>query len=500
MRSTSNQLIELNSIEPIRSGEMDDLPILPFKKVLSYLSLRDRLKSRAVSRRWCQMVDSFKVERLCFSEEPIDRILYKNQVVCGAFVQNFISSPGFDGFFKTFGRSIFSHLKHLRLYGIDLQAGSRTAFTHTLNSFVYLEELGLIYKWTSRKDEKRRVLKLDLPMLKSLQFEEVRAIEKLTLNAPILRKVKLIKCTLNLDLVHGESVELLFVVWNLSLVKLESLRNLQQLYVGFRTKIEDIPLLLGLNQLKEIHLAYDHLYDSNSTRKLFEQKQRHGRTDLKIYRFGCLLDGPGDPAMHLGNFTEVNFPYLAVNPSRLANEIPLRNCLVYRAIEGLAPELQAIFLKRLTDLNMVHVDREVEDVASFLNFLKTFDHITSLVLANQRQDLFNRLPDFPVQELNLIFKPFDFDFEFLLKLKNLMMLYIQFEIGTELILRALEEFKLLEFFSVSLSKIVEIFIENPKPFTKSSKLFKVHIRGKRLETQNLSDVMQFIEQNVIEEQ
>ena len=474
---------------------MDDLPLLPFKKVLSYLKLRDRLKSRAVSRKWCQMVDSCKVESLCFSEEPIDWILKKHQVDSGVFAQNFISSSSFNGFFKAFGRSIFNYLKHLRLYGLDLQTGTGTAFTRTLNSFVHLEELDLIGKWIPEKNKKQRTFKLNLPMLKSVQFKNIHGIEKLTLNAPVLRKVKLTRCSLSLYLIHGESVETLLIELRslLSRMKMEGLKNLKHLYVGRGTRI-DLPLLFGLDQLKEVHLPSDH--DENDVREIFKLKQRYGRTDLKIYRLGYLLDGPGEPAMHFGNLTEVNFPYLAVNSSRLADEIPFRINLLYPAIEGIDPEIQATFLKKLTDLTWIALERKVEDVDRFLNFLQTCcRHITSLVvLTDQPQDLFDRLPDYSVQELNLFRRPFDL--EFLFKLKNLMMLDFQFEIDIELVLRALQEFKFLKRFSVSLCKFLEIFIEIPKGPTKSSKLLKVHIDGEfGLETQDPCVVIQFIEQN-----
>ena len=140
---------------------MNDLPVLPFEKVLSYLSLEDVIKSRAVSRSWCQMIDSFKVKSLCYSRHPEGFIYEKSRWVSGAFAQNFISSTRFEFFFKTFGQTILSHLKHLRLYAIDLHAVSRTAFTRALNSFGQLEELDLISKWNLPIDKKGRQLKLN---------------------------------------------------------------------------------------------------------------------------------------------------------------------------------------------------------------------------------------------------------------------------------------------------------------------------------------------------
>ena len=68
-----------------REVTMNDLPVLPFEKILSYLSLKDLIKSRAVSRRWYRMINSFRVKRICISESPIGFIFEKNRLVSNAF-------------------------------------------------------------------------------------------------------------------------------------------------------------------------------------------------------------------------------------------------------------------------------------------------------------------------------------------------------------------------------------------------------------------------------
>ena len=171
--------------------KMDELPELPFRKVLSYLSLEEVIKLRAVSRSCQWMIDNYRVMHLCYSRVPIGHIIEKNLWVTGAFTQNLIVSTKFESFFKTFSQSILSHLKHLRLYDIDFNAGNRTAFTRMLNSLGQLEELDLVGKWILRTNNKQRQLKLKLPMLKSVLFEQVLGIKKLTLEAPNLKKVKI---------------------------------------------------------------------------------------------------------------------------------------------------------------------------------------------------------------------------------------------------------------------------------------------------------------------
>lgn len=125
-------------------AKWNDLPELPFELILRYLSLEDRIKFRRVSKGWKEMIDSSKVKTLCFSDHPAGFILNKNRWVRGAFAQNFISSPNFESFFQTFGQSLISSLKHLRLCKTDFRAEKVTILVQTLNSFKQLEELSLI--------------------------------------------------------------------------------------------------------------------------------------------------------------------------------------------------------------------------------------------------------------------------------------------------------------------------------------------------------------------
>ena len=74
--------------------QLNDLPVLPFEKILSYLSLQDRILSRAVLRRWCWTVDSFKTKHLCFSDRPRD--LSKRRVDWFAAHSPRTSSPNSD--------------------------------------------------------------------------------------------------------------------------------------------------------------------------------------------------------------------------------------------------------------------------------------------------------------------------------------------------------------------------------------------------------------------
>ena len=172
---------------------MYELPDLPFEKVLSHLTLAELLKARAVSREWYQRINCYRVHCLCFSQHPIDFIFGKRRLVTGLFVRNFIRSNRFASFFTTFCPTILSNLRHLRLCQLNLDEENRAAFASALNSFTQLQELDIIQLdvgcWTMSSFSKL-VVELNLPMLQGIRLEEVHGIERMVLNAPILKNEK----------------------------------------------------------------------------------------------------------------------------------------------------------------------------------------------------------------------------------------------------------------------------------------------------------------------
>ena len=410
---------------------MEDLAELPFERLLSYLSLEDRIRSRAVSRSWRKKFD-FKLNSLCYSKHPIGFIYGKRRLTSGVFAPNLIISPRFVSFFDVFGRSILSNLKHLRICGLGLVEMNGATLTRAFSSFSQLEELALFCFGDPRRSP-RIEFELNLPMLNSLQLKNFYGIHKLTVDAPKLRKIQLASCCyLQLNLVHGESVERLLAD-ELQCIPTSNLTNLQYIHIGNRSVI-DRTILSYMHQLKEFHLE-----DPLTLRWLFEQKQRYGRTNLKIYQRGYLLNGPDDPA--ISSFLVSNneaFVRLAENPSRLADEMPFLDCIRYTAIERVARGSEVLVLKRLTELRRIVVVRPVNDIERFLEVLKNSDHLLKLEFdSDQPAALFNRLPEHcAVQWLTIRYAvP---DLEFLLRMKHLIHLDVKFSIDAGLIRKLIE--------------------------------------------------------------
>ena len=418
---------------------MDELPELPFEQILSYLCLSDLLKARAVSSGWYQRINCRKVKSLCFSERPSGFVWAKKRLIRGVFVQNFISSSRIDRFFATHASTILSDLKHLRLCNLNFNEETMRA-VQMLNSLGRLEELD-IFRFDLHSNPKI-VIDLKLPMLRSVHLKDVLGVEKLILDSPGLQRVELWDSA-SLELVHGESVERL-LLYQLEYAAVKNLKNLKELHIRWFSEF-DSTLLSSLKQLKELHL---HGGDLSLYSQLFEQKRRYNRTDLKIYRFGCLLDGPEDPLVtRFQNYDdEALLVYLAENPTRLVDEIPLCWYLPYSAIEHVALGPAVSLLKRFTDLNTITADEHVQDTERFLDLLNSLDNIVMLVFtSDQPQELFERLPEHcAIQELYIQCKPSDL--LFLCRLKHLIQLDLVFSIDLELIRKILEQLPFLTSF------------------------------------------------------
>ena len=460
---------------------MDDLPELPFEKVLSYLNLGDRLRLSAVSRSCRQKIANHRVKSLCYSERPSGFIWGKSRWVSGAFAENFISSTRFATFFDTFGQSVLSGLKHLHLCGLDSSVKDQSTFIRTLNSFGQLEELNIIRVNCGQQQE----FKLNLPKLTSIRLEQLKADRRLTLEAPRLRKVTVLDCPdLRLHFVHAESVESLNTESVKSLntcridqVKVKNLKNLQCLYVKY-LRMVDSTFLSSLKQLKEIHLQ-----SHQSVSQLFEQKRRYGCADLKIYVNGLLLDDPDDPARGNainGYLTENWLVCLAENRSRLADEIPLYHELRYSEIDGVAPRLEVNVLKRCTELKEVTVDGPLQDTQRFLDLLKNWKNISELSFeCDQPQDLFDRLPEHCAVQKLYVYRA-QSDLTFLFRLKNLIHLNIFWPIDSETVRRAFEELPFLSYFTFSKVRSSGYSIQPVAIEIDRSKRFSVSVDFKKI--------------------
>ena len=419
---------------------MNELPDLPFQQVLTYLSLVDCLKSRAVSRDWKARIDNYRVKSLCCSERASGFVRGKHRLISGEFAQNFISSSRFGSFYSTFGQSVLSNLKRLRLCDLQVQKKNRKAFIECLQSFGKLEELDIIrFRILSNPFFSSSDLELRFPVLTSINIERsLPSIGSLTLDAPRLRKVRVSGCLRRILLVHPESVEKV-IIDRFDQIDVQKLKNLKQLYVESPSYFELAPTLSGLEQLSEIHLD-----KCSDVPYLLEQKRQYGLADLKIYLSGALQNDEqnDEQAAHIGVLFicshQISFAYLVENHTKLADEIAFLRDLRYSAIERVAPEVAISILKRLTNLETIRVDEPINDIARFLDLVKTLQIAELEFECAQPQDLFDRLPEHCTLQFLVIHRtPGDLDFLF--RLQHLVHFKMLSTVDTETIRRFFEE-------------------------------------------------------------
>ena len=473
----------------VKLNKLNNLPDIPFEKILSYLPLEDLVRSRAVAPRWYRTIDRFRVNSLFYSDRPSGHIFEKSRLVNDVFAQNFICSHKVWSFFNTFANSILLKLKRLRFYRLDFNAETQPLFDSTRESFVHLEELSLFHV---RSDSKAWAMKL--PMLRSFRLEDGSGFKGLIFNSPKLLEVRCLRSKpLVLDFVQGDCVERLTTdEWRKAMG--EKLKNLKYLYCEDSIAIYST-ILADLKVLKEIHVSYP-----NHAKHLFERRKRYERFDLRIFLFGCLLDGPDNPAMESSphSFNEDTFCTLVRNHKRLADEIPFCTCLDYEAIIAAAPEspeLAINVLKRFIDLKKIIVHKPVQNTGRFLDLLKSFGHISELQFdCDQPQELYDRLPEHcAVQWLAIDHASLDIDF--LLRLSSIIHLSVACPIDAEYIRKAFEKLKFLSTFHFrslnkkNLQQRVEIAIRHPKGF-------HVTVQAKEADVADRNAAIQFITENV----
>ena len=168
------------------------------------------------------------------------------------FARNFISSSRPESFLGTFALTILFSLKQLRLCSVA--PGCRAELASTTNFFDWLVELDIInLKFLDHDPRLANDLELNLPMLRIVSFECLRAIDQLTLIAAEPQKTRLCDYSaLERDLIRAQSAETLLIDrFDLTIVK--QLKNLKYLY-NLDSRFFDPMLLSDLEKLEEIYL------------------------------------------------------------------------------------------------------------------------------------------------------------------------------------------------------------------------------------------------------
>ena len=478
---------------------MEDLPILAFEKVLSYLELNDLLSARTVSKGWLQSIDNyaikFGVRSLFVSDLEKEYFSGHHRLMAAEFAKNYISSPKLH---SLFGHPMLSALRHLRVCDLDVEKKAPELFD-LVNSLVNLESLDLVRVLRHVPWYENLKFKLTLPKLKIIHLDDYRTNDEdpefktftLTLDAPRLSEIQCLSYFPYLDITYPESIETVWVPMEY-LLDLQSLKNLKVLHCSTFYELND-SLLSSLQQLKEIHLTKKR----TAFEQLHDQKRRNGRSELKIYYHGLCLDSPDDYPQFPDTdgyplLLQEHLRFMAANYSRLADALPLHRNIYYS--DEAVRQMPADFWPRLSNLSEIETWKPVTDEEQFLQLLANCPGVRSLMF-NSSQDLFWELCLHPsslkIQALFLEFTPDDpyRDLSFLLELENLIELTV-WSINIKIVPKIFKRLRFMRTLSLDDMRSCQ----EPLEITKISGKYYLKRDGDYIETRiNIEEVMDVLE-------
>ena len=330
-----------------------------------------------------------------------------------------------------------------------------------LNSFTELRTLEVL---GFESDYNSRACRLALEKLEFFRFVRKKNILPVVeLETP---KLTSIDCQLNLvKLNYPEVVEVLTTDY-CDKRGLKKLVNLQYLFTKQIASIED-DFLLNLKNLKAVQF-FKSGDRSNVFHKLHQQKQQLNKHDLRIYFLGIEFEESEYPiydldpqhasrfnSKQLGRFyrddptnrhdhffqklfseyelNEHNCKLYFSNSSRIAPVIPFVKRLRYRLVDVNRDKLS--FFSRFTNIREIIVNGELTDPAFFLEFISNQSRLQALKFNESKFNQFEALVRFVPKLIELCIQnePNVLNFEFVLKLQNLMVLKTDQSIPFEIV-------------------------------------------------------------------
>lgn len=456
---------------------MDLLPIEIVCLIIKKLDLNDILSCRLVNKKWSQIVNEhIKISSLAikdkecqFEEERylLDREFFKNSYQFNTRNEEFFQSA--------FIMTVLKNLKHLYIQLPSIYNESDFNLAKNLNNFTKLESLKIDQLTTSAQSAT-----IKLPNLKTLSIDLYDG-PTLKLDLPKLEKL-VNNCFLkkfefkNYDTITELTTELYEDC-------LPKYKNLEKFYCEFLTNDEDYELnnlpkdiLSLLPKLKELHCS--RLVKKNVIAGVLSSKNKLRRQNFKLFFNGLEIECLNQLETYTTYFEEgyeflsdakENFEILLDNFSKLSNFNQYVSDVNYTSIcKKFKNGINSEFFKKFVSIRNVVVDKPIENVNHFVNFLKECKILSSLELNNAAldQSFYDNLAIYCPSVSHLKIrdeKPINSDF--LLKFNKMFSFSINQNATFDTIEKAFLKFDLLHSFKFTIKKnrSLELFsIENYK--------------------------------------
>ena len=275
--------------------------------------------------------------------------------------------------------------------------------------------------------------------------------------------------------------------------------NCEYLYIQYEFFEENI--LLKLTKLKELHINSRNL---DILERFIEQKNSLKRTNLKIYHLSLLSD-----SFSLTNLNEINTSFVderslnnksiefyGPNYSNLPNKVYFIHTVDYNVLENYFwanPNQTARgIIKKLVHLYELVLSDQIRDVNQFIGVLKdrVYSNRLRVTAEFMSQNFFDQIltENCSIIEQLLIYNKNQLNFDFLLKLKELLRFETDQQLTFDLIFKLFDKFQLLEYLGFRYkSNEVRIVLYNRKEI-------KIYLDDVQNKFDNLEDLISYLDQ------
>ena len=355
--------------------KMEDLPLVPAMKIFDYLSFKDIMNMKLVSKWFYQIInENVRIKELVISNHhyvPCNRRWF--------YTCDLISLQNLYENYFNMNQPFLSQLKQLFIYDIKITSD-------TLNSLDRLVHLEIIDSYIYSKTDKKV---LRLPMLEILNLHLSGYNDVLLIDSTKLQRLKLYS---KVALVYPDSIIYLEVDLYQTCEKfLPSCINLQHFYcqVFDLVDLEKFNFIKKLSNLKSIHFDEPEraLYSFVKEKKCFNK-------DLKIYFLNTEFEELPDrlPVRQFCNISFLDLTFIKAygDYSRLASHCPFVRSVRYKDLKECFDQIPENLMKRFVNLTNFSVNEEISDLDQLIRVLGESKTITNLTLPlSLGQDFFN---------------------------------------------------------------------------------------------------------------
>ena len=473
---------------------MDGLPKKLLLDIAAHLpTVRDILRFKQVNKRLHSIVSELRLESVVVSHGilPLKRRWFHTYQPITSHVLKTL-----DYSVVPYNSSILSGLKQLQIISTDytnFESYNLTQLFGQIASLSRLEHLELICVMMKTSNP----VELDSTGLHTLSIDRVE-FTQITLNTPNLKFLKLDLFESYNDKIifsYPQSVRLLITKFYEK--SITSLRNLEYLYVCQKIPLKDIQgeevpgkldslFLNRLPSLKELQF-----YEEDRTYDHLAEQRRLLKRDTLLFFCGVeLVDNDLEllPKTDWSPYTSLShtvIEFYAHHYRRTASILPFARRMIYDDIGHCLGKLQHGLMNKFVNLRSIEVSRPLGDVSVFVEFLRNFQGLRSLLVekTNLNQQFFDELPQLqPVLDQLEIYGGPDLDFGFVLRFKDLNFLFIDRGLNIDLVFLIFQKFGDMRFFFNFMNKEImlkatgqrfEISVDHHQPvkFSDLNKMF-----------------------------